>query len=342
MCTKIAIVYNEPIAGRFGLTNETMAEFSVLEAVRAVENALNELKYNVTLVPLAPPASELRKKLESLDTELIFNLFEGFDDCSETEALIPEIADELRIPYTGCPNVPLRLALDKAKAKSILKSAGVKTSDYQVLTPETISDFNLTYPCIIKPRSEDASHGLSEKSVVHDYDSLAKQVEFISNLYGGDALVEEFVDGREFNATAFGNEDLLVLPISEITFALPSNLPRVLTFDAKWNENSLYFSGTKAVCPADINTATKQAIAQTVLKVFRLFGCSGYARVDMRLDKNGKVNVIEVNPNPDISPGTGAARQAAAYGMTYPEFIDKIVELALEKNLWVQQPVSVP
>ncbi|MBN1643846.1 MAG: ATP-grasp domain-containing protein, partial [Dehalococcoidales bacterium] len=284
MCRKIALVYNEPMSGRFDLTNETMAVVSVLEAVHAVENALNELKYEVTLVPLCPPVSELRKSIESLDTDLIFNLFEGFDDCSETEALVPEIADELHIPYTGCPGKPLRLALDKAGAKAILKSAGIKTPDYQVLTPETVSNFNLTYPCIIKPRSEDASHGLSGKSVVYDYDSLVNQVKYICNLFGGNALVEEFVDGREFNASAFGNEDLLVLPISEIVFALPSDLPKVLTFDAKWNKDSLYFTGTTAVCPADINNATRQAIAQTVLKVFRLFDCTGYARVDMRLD----------------------------------------------------------
>ena len=341
MRAKVAIVYNEPIVGRFGLTNEAAAVLDVLEAVHAAENALIELKYDVTMTPLTPPISELRLKLQSLNTDLIFNLFEGFDDCSETEALVPEIAEELQIPYTGCPSKPLRLALDKAKAKAFLKSAGIKTPNYQVLTPETISNFNLTYPCIVKPRSEDASHGLSEMSVVYDHDSLIRQVKTVSNYYGGDALVEEFIDGREFNATAFGNKELIVLPISEIVFSLPQNLPRVLTFDAKWNENSLYFNGTSAVCPADITTSDKQAIAQTVLKVFRLFGCKGYARVDMRLDKNGKVNVIEINPNPDISPGTGAARQAAAAGMTYAEFIDKITHLALERNLWVQ-PASAP
>ncbi|MCX6003805.1 MAG: ATP-grasp domain-containing protein, partial [Chloroflexi bacterium] len=283
MRAKVAIVYNEPIVGRFGLTNEAAAVLDVLEAVHAVENALIELKYNVTMTPLTPPISELRLKLQSLNTDLIFNLFEGFDDCSETEALVPEIAEELQIPYTGCPSKPLRLALDKAKAKALLKSVGIKTPNYQVLTPETISNFNLAYPCIVKPRSEDASHGLSEMSVVYDHDSLIRQVKTVSNYYGGDALVEEFIDGREFNATAFGNKELIVLPISEIVFSLPQNLPRVLTFDAKWNENSLYFNGTSAVCPADITTSDKQAIAQAVLKVFRLFGCKGYARVDMRL-----------------------------------------------------------
>jgi len=343
MGPRIAITYNHPETARFGAMNEAIAVIGVLDAVYAVEKALNELEYEVVLLPLSPPASELKSKLASLNANLIFNLFEGFDDSSETEALLPEAAEELGIPYTGCPAKALRLALDKAKAKDILKSAGIKTPDYQVLTPDTIHEFRLNFPCIIKPRSEDASHGLSEASVVRNIEALQKQVQFISRAFGGNALVEEFIDGREFNSTGIGNINPVVLNISEIIYDLPSNLPRLLTFSAKWEENSVYFVGTKPVCPARINAAQKRRIGHIVLDTFRLFGCRGYARIDLRMDSKGDFHVIEVNPNPDITPGNGTARHAEATGMTYTEFIDKIIILALERVYeYNQYPSDAP
>jgi D-alanine-D-alanine ligase len=129
-----------------------------------------------------------------------------------------------------------------------------------------------------------------------------------------------------------GNLEPVVLPISEIEYHLPDNLPRLLTFAAKWEENSLYFQGTKPVCPAHITAAQTKQIQQTVVKTFRLFGCRGYARVDLRMDGRGNFYVIELNPNPDITPGNGTARHAEATGMSYAEFISKIVHLAMERS----------
>jgi D-alanine-D-alanine ligase len=189
--------------------------------------------------------------------------------------------------------------------------------------------FRLSYPCIVKPRGEDASHGLSERSVVYDFASLQKQVASVSQYYGGQALVEHFIDGREFNVTVLGGT---VLPISEINYSLPQEVPEILTFAAKWQPDSPYFQGTRVVCPAEIGTKEREQIAQAALAAFHLLGCRGYARVDMRQDEAGQLNVIEVNPNPDISPGSGAVRQAEIAGMAYPQFIDRIVQLALEKE----------
>jgi D-alanine-D-alanine ligase len=331
MGPRIAIAYNHPETARFGAMNEAIAVLGVLDAVYAVEKALNELEYQVILLPLTPPVSEIKSKLASLNADLIFNLFEGFDDCSETEALLPIAAEELGIPYTGCPSKALRLALDKAQAKNILKSAGIKTPDFQVLTPINFHEFRLKFPCIVKPRNEDASHGLSEASVVNDLEGLRKQVEYISRTFGGDALVEEFIGGREFNSTGIGNSNPVLLNISEIVYDLPPDLPRLLTFSAKWEEDSVYFVGTKPVCPAKITAVQKRKIARIVLDTFRLFDCRGYARIDLRMDARGDFHVIEVNPNPDITPGNGTARHAEATGMTYNQLIDKIIILALER-----------
>jgi D-alanine-D-alanine ligase len=329
VCARVAIVYNEPLNSRYDERGEQAAVTGVLDAVAAVHHALLELDYGVVPVPLALPLDQAREKLGELEVNLAFNLFEGFSGYPETEADIPDTLSALGIPYTGCPGEALRLALDKAKTKVTLTAAGIKTPDFQLLKPETLSSFRLSYPCIVKPRGEDASHGLSERSVAYDFASLEKQVTAVSRYYGGQALVEHFIDGREFNVTVL---DDTVLPVSEINYSLPQGVPPILTFAAKWQPDSPYFQGTRVICPAEIGASEREQIARTALAAFRLLGCRGYARVDMRMAEEGQLNVIEVNPNPDISPGSGAVRQAEAAGMAYPQFIDKIVKLALEKE----------
>ncbi len=332
MCARIAVVYNEPNPSRYDRTHEQKAVVGVLEAVEAVRTSILELGYEVVLLPLVPPFKTARQKLASLEVDLVFNLFEGFCDEPETEALVPEALTELGIPFTGCEAAVLRLGLDKAKVKILLQNAGIPTADFQILNPETLPTFHLDFPCIVKPRADDASNGITADSVVQDFPSLARQVKIIAESYGGSALVERFINGCEFNATVMGNSEFVVLPVSEIVYSLSPELPRILNFEAKWEEDSVYFKGTKVVCPAEIETEERNNVAGTALAAYKLLGCRGYARVDMRLDEAGRLNVMEVNPNPDISPGTGAARQALAAGMNYTQFVDKIMKLALEKK----------
>jgi len=327
---RVVLVYNEPCPSRYSEIGEEKAVLGVLDAMEAVHQALLQLDFDVVLVPLVPPLAQAESKLRSLNTDLVFNLFEGFCGYPETEALIPEILLQVGISVTGCPPSMLRLALDKAKLKALLTAAGVPTPDFQVLNPQVLHQFRLNYPCIVKPCREDASHGLSPESLVNDFAALERQSKLISTSYGGDALVEEFINGREFNATVLGNPERTVLPISEIVYSLPPGMPRILTFAAKWEPDSFYFQSTKAVCPADIDVEEQKRIARTARAAFELVGGRGYARVDMRISEDGELNVIEVNPNPDISPGTGAARQAGATGMSYNQFIEEIIRLALD------------
>jgi D-alanine-D-alanine ligase len=332
VCARIAIVYNQPVPCRYHLKGEEAAVTGVLNAVKAVCCALQELDYEVVRVPLAPPIKQAKGQLSKLDTDLVFNLFEGFCGYPETEAEIPDILSALGMPYTGSPGKALRLALDKVKTKILLKANGINTPDFQLLDTSNIAAFNPHYPCIIKPPAEDASHGLSEKSVVYDLASLREQLADFQRDYTGQALVEEFINGREFNITVMGNSRLTALPISEIDYLLPQGKPQILTFDAKWQPDSLYFKGTKVICPAEIEDENRKQITEISLAAFSLLGCRGYARVDMRSGDGGRLYVIEVNPNPDISPGSGAVRQAEAAGLTYTQFIKKIVELAMEKE----------
>jgi len=330
MRMRVAVVYNEPQQSRYDVIGEEKAILGVLEEVEAVHRSLLELEFDVTLVPLLPPLEQAEKELRSLDTDLAFNLFEGFSDYPETEPVIPQILSRMGIPFTGSSGPVLSLALDKAKTKLILTAAGIKTPGFQLLNPETINMFQLDYPCIVKPCCDDASNGISAESVVHDSSALERQVGMICGFYSSNAIVETFITGREFNATVMGNSEFITLPVSEIVYSLPPGMPEVLTFDAKWKPDSPYFKGTTPICPAEIEAEEEQRIAGTITTVYRLLGCRGYARVDMRMDQEGELNVIEVNPNPDISPGTGAARQAEAAGMTYTQFVEKIVKLALD------------
>ncbi len=332
MRPRIAIIFNEPSPGRYSLRGEERAVLDILDEVASVRQALEELGYPVFAVSLSPPFEQAREKLTNLEADLGFNLFEGFADCPETEAMVAGMLSELSVPYTGCPPDALATALDKARTKALLTAHGIDTPRYQLLSPENLAAFCLSYPCIVKPCGEDASHGLSEESVVDSFTSLAREVARVSESFGGKALIEEFAEGREFNATVLGNEELTVLSVSEIVYSLPPPMPRILTFAAKWQPDTIYFQHTKPVCPAEITETERKHIATIAVKAFRLIGCRGYARVDMRLDAAGKLMVLEVNPNPDISPDTGAARQAKAAGMTYNQFIERIVLLALETD----------
>jgi D-alanine-D-alanine ligase len=329
---KIAIIYNAPNPDIYDTAVEKKASLTILDSVNAVYQALIESGYPVVRVPLLPPLDSAKESLKRLETDLVFNLFEGFDGCPESEPALTNFLDELGLIYTGCRGNALSFGLDKIKTKARLATIGTETPRYQMLGPKTTSLFHLNYPCIVKPYTEDGSNGISEDSVVHDFASLEKQVATISRLFGKRVLVEEFVDGREFNTTVLGTTPPKALPISEITYSLPPELPRILTFSAKWDPQSVYYRGTKAVCPAEIDTELQERITQTALLSFRLLGPRGYARIDFRLDSEQKLKVIELNPNPDISPDAGAALQAEAAGLSYSQFIDQIVQLALPRK----------
>ncbi|MDO8491884.1 MAG: ATP-grasp domain-containing protein [Dehalococcoidia bacterium] len=330
MRPKVAIIYNDPAPSRYQDLGEEKAVLGVLDEVEGVYQSLVELGYPVERIPLSPPLEAVSQTLASLKTDLVFNLFEGFDGCPETEAVVAGMLEGLNIPHTGCPASALSVAVDKGRTKALLQTARIATPRYQLLDAETVHLFHLAFPCIVKPCVEDASHGITEESFVQDFAALSRQVAKISAAYRGRALVEEFMEGREFNITVMGTDKLTALPISEIAYSLPPGMPRILTFSAKWELATVYADGTKVTCPAQIDLELKTRIEKLAMSVYRLLGCSGYARVDLRLNGKGKPHVLEVNPNPDISPDVGAARQARASGMTYSEFIERITSLALE------------
>jgi D-alanine-D-alanine ligase len=332
MPAAITIIYNEPVACAYTGRNEQAAEDGVLTEAAAVEKALQSLGYKTSKLPLIMPLEQAYKKLSQIKTDIVFNLFEGFSGLPETESDVVKKLESLKLRYTGSPAAALKLALDKSATKRRLLEAGIRTPAFQMLDETDLSDFNLAFPCIVKPNADDASHSLSAKSVVYNFNSLKEMVSEINRMYSSKALVEEYIDGREFNITIMGNASMTALPVSEICFSLPEGMPRILNYESKWQTDSVYYKGTPPQCPAKIDLITERNIIDCGLKAYAVTGCCGYARVDMRMDASGRIYILEVNPNPDISPDAGASIQAAAAGMSYNEFILKIVQLAMERR----------
>lgn len=344
MALRVALVYNDPIPDRYSQMGEAAAVADVLDAVKAVNDALVGMGHSVTKVPLVPPIDEVRAILSSLEVDIFFNLFEGFAGQPETEAMVAGMMAVLGKPFTGSTAPTLALALDKAKTKELLIAAGLTTPRYQVLRPESVNSFTLSYPCIVKPVAEDASHGVTQDSVVHNSVSLAQQVAKISANYGGRALVEEFLDGRQLSVTITGNRIPTVLFISELIFSLPPELPRIFTFGAKWLTNDVYYDRTTPVCPAEVDEDLRAHLSEISLATYKLLGCRGYARVDLRLDAQGYANVLEVNPNPDIVAYANLLEgnpnpdipipswSKVGSRLTYPQIVERIIELAFDRE----------
>ena len=180
---------------------------------------------------------------------------------------------------------------------------------------------------ILKLMNEDASIGISEFSVVKNYTELRKQFSFLVETYNKDIILEEYIHGRELNVAILGGR---VLPISEINFTgLPEEFPKIVTYDGKWTEGSVYYNYTKPVCPAPLGDRIKKKIEITALASYDALNCRDYARVDIRLSNDGMPYVIEVNPNPDISSDSGFARAAAADGISYDDLLYTIANFAL-------------
>ncbi len=148
--------------------------------------------------------------------------------------------------------------------------------------------------------------------------------------YNKRVIIEEYIVGRELNVAILDGK---ILPISEIDFTgLPENLPKIVTYDGKWIENSTYYNHTKPVCPAKLRSRIKTRIEKVALEAYRVMNCRDYARVDIRLSKENIPYVIEVNPNPDVSSDSGFARAAAARGIDYTSLLETITNLALNRK----------
>ena len=331
--SKIKIIFNDDGHDTYNLGGELLDLDNIHTTVADVEAALKENGFSVSRVPL--------KKIEDLGrfTEeisepgaFIFNLCEGALCKSAFEMHVAALLELYGARFTGNGPLTLGLALDKGLTKDVLYRRGVPTPGYAVMSapPERL-EAGLAFPLIVKPLREDASVGIDSNAVVGSMAELSERVTQVNARFNQPAIVEEFIEGREFNISVLGNGAAKkALPPSEILFVdFPEGKPKICCYEAKWVEESPFYMKTVPSCPAKIPDALKDELHEVALRAYDIMGCRDYARVDMRYDNSGRIKVLEVNPNPDISSDAGFARAAKAAGLEYRDLIGEIVKAAV-------------
>ncbi len=316
---------------------DVLADLETASTARTIAQVLKQhTDYEVHLLPASHP---IEAKLGSYPPQdyAVFNLFEGVSGILGDEAEAAMALRTLGYRFTGARSHALALALDKDKTKRALKMHGILTPAWRVFRhPNDVSRRalgDLRFPLIVKPVAEDSSVGIDRHAIVADLFALRQRVAYLVQQYGQRALAAEFIDGREFNVAMWG-EPPRVLPLAEIDFsAFAHPHERIVSFAAKWQEGSFEYHNTPVNCPARVSQHLARRIRATALRVWQIAGCSGYARVDMRV-KQGHVYVLEVNPNPSLAPDAGFARAAKAAGYRFEEMILKILSLIGEERQW--------
>lgn len=308
------------------------AEWDDIHTIRAVESAL-ATRHQVTLIEADLDAFDTFRRTRP---ELVFNIAEGLLGSSR-EAQIPAMLDMLGIPYTGSDPVTLGICLDKRRTKEILAYHGVPTPRFAIVESLAEIPSRLRYPQMVKPTLEGSSKGVTDSALVRDRRALMRQVEWVLETYRQPALVEEFLPGREFTVAMIGNgPNLRALPIVEINFdTLPAGVSPIYSFEAKWiwdrEEDPLQIF----TCPAPLEPQLQRQIEDVCKGAFRALGCRDWCRIDVRLDAQGRPNIIELNPLPGILPrpeqNSCFPKAARAAGLAYDQMILSVVDAACER-----------
>jgi D-alanine-D-alanine ligase len=308
---------------------------TVREEIEAIVAALGEKGYEARAVNIEDDFSRLLESLTSPRPDVVFNLVEFFNGDARQEDRVAALYDLLRIPYTGSPPMSLAICQRKGVTKQILEALGIPIPKYAMVGEKPIRRRfkGLTYPLIVKPAWEDASQGVDEGAVVDDRKHLVARIEKILTDFAQPALVEEFIEGRELGISVLGNKTPQVLPIEEMDFSgLPDRFRGILSFESKWEPLSEVFHMGELVCPADLPGPVEKRVHDIALRTYQAVGCRDYARIDMRLDKNNRLFVLEVNPNPDLTEGVAFMASSKAAGLSFADTLEIIVEEALTRR----------
>ena len=242
--------------------------------------------------------------------DAVFNLCESIGGDNSFEPLLPLLLERAGIAYTGSPPLALGLALNKHKAKDVLRGAGVPTPEAVTLASPDVSAVALPFPLIVKPSREDASVGITSESVVHDRAALERQVTVVIARYRQPALVERYIEGREIYVSMLGRPDgePEMLPLHEIDFSdMPADRPRIVSFEGKWVESSPEFDGTKPVACAGLPDDVAARIAKVARTAFAAMELRDYGRLDLRLGR--RRHALRHRRQPELrSVGDGGVR----------------------------------
>ncbi len=301
------------------------AEWDPPETIIAIANALARQGHIVVHLEATP---DLPRVLAEADVDLIFNIAEGVEGRNR-EAQVPALCELLGIPYTGSDSATLAIALDKALGKKVLLQHDILTPKFQLMESarERIAQ-DMKYPLIVKPNAEGSSKGIGSTSIVDNEEDLRAAVKDCVERYRQPALVEEYIAGREFTVGLLGDKRPRVLPPMEIKFKKKDNPRPVYDYTVKqdWEEYVYY------ECPAKLTEAEQKAMEKIARATFWALDCRDVARVDLRMDAEGRIYVLEVNPLPGLTPDySDLVLIAKASGMEYDQLIAEIMQGGLRR-----------
>jgi D-alanine-D-alanine ligase len=315
----VAILFNDDQTLVAGEERDRLAVEGVDAVAGLVAEAVRAAGWSEWRLAVGRDLHAVADRLRDHRPDVVFNLVESVGGQPRMEAAMAWVLEWLELPYTGSPPEAMSAGLDKAHAKALLRAAGIPTP-------------GAGFPAIVKPRWQDASHGIGPESVVQDSEAAAARVAYVRSRYLQDAIVEEFIEGREFNLSLLGPpESPTLLPPSEIDFsAFTPGRPRVVGFEAKWTEDSPDYRGTTPFFPA-LEPEVLGVLRGAATGAYTAIGLRDYGRVDIRLHPSRGPYVVDVNPNPDLSLDAGVARAAAHAGTSYSRLVCDLVRVALTR-----------
>jgi len=298
-----------------------------------VVHTLREQGHEVAAIGVGSELAVIRNALAEFEPDIAFNLLEGFADVATWDQNVVAYLELLRVRYTGCNSRGLLLSRDKALAKKILAWHRVNVPDFLVILQgaRVRRPRRLRFPLIVKSLTFDASIGISQASVVEDDAKLEERVRFIHESLGTPALVEEYIDGRELYVGVLGNQRLRVLPVWELNFSgMPEESRRIATERVKWSMTYQKKHGIMSGPARDLEDALVRRVTALCKRIYRSLMLSGYARIDLRLAEDGRIFVLEANPNPQLAYGEDFAEAAEALGIKYGALLERILAHGLD------------
>jgi len=293
---------------------------------------LERLGHEVRGVGVTDDLGPLRNDLIGFRPHLAFNLLTHFHDQGLYDSAVVSWLELRKQAYTGCNPRGLSLANDKALSKKLFSYHRIRAPRFfSVARGKAVRGLprGLEFPLFVKSSSEHASTGIAQASVVRDLEQLRERVEFVHRKVGTPALCEQYIEGRELTIGVLGNQRLETSPIFEVFMEnLREGAPNIFTSRVKWDTAYQKRIGLRTG-PADLPDVKAAEIARLAKRIYRALGLSGYARIDMRMDAEGRVWILEANPNPDLCFGEDFAEAFERVGYDYPGLVQKILNLGL-------------
>jgi len=299
-----------------------------------VHNALLKLGHEVKIVGVDDSIKPIQETIHDWKPNIAYNMMEAFADIGSLDYYIASYLDMVKMPYTGCNPRGMLLSRDKSLSKKILAYHRIRVPKFFVFPRnKKINESKLSklpYPLIVKSTVEQGSVGIAQSSYVNTPHELNERVKQLYDMAEGDAIAEQYIDGRELYATVIGNKRLEVLPIRELVFDnIDENIHRIATYNVKWNEKYRKKYGIDYQFVRNLPAGMPEKLVKLCKRIYRVLGMSGYARIDLRLSSNNKLYVIEANPNAGIASDDDVAFSAEKAGYSYEQLIQRILNLGL-------------